>query len=305
MSLSVIAPAALRITLTRTSSCGSLASASHERPDRTLDVGLDDQVELGDLVALGLRHQLLEGRRAASTTISAARTFGLALLRRRGAPRARPRPRGCRRPRRGSPTSRAPGPACWARPASPAARSRRASRGSSPTSARRRPCRRRRACRAGRARSPPGRGPCRGAPRARRRERGRPGRALQLLEIGHQQDRVEQLVEVGARLGARRRRTRPSPPHSVGHEPVLHQLLANAGGVGLRLVDLVDRDDDRHARRLRVVDRLDRLRHHPVVGRDHQDHDVGHLRAAGRIAVNASWPGVSMKVTSRPFVCTW
>jgi hypothetical protein len=30
-----------------------------------------------------------------------------------------------------------------------------------------------------------------------------------------------------------------------------------------------------------VVDRLDRLRHHAVVGRDHQNGDVGRLRATG------------------------
>jgi hypothetical protein len=33
--------------------------------------------------------------------------------------------------------------------------------------------------------------------------------------------------------------------------------------------------------RLRVVERLDRLRHDAVVGRDHQDRDVGGLRTAG------------------------
>ena len=33
--------------------------------------------------------------------------------------------------------------------------------------------------------------------------------------------------------------------------------------------------------RLRVVQRLDRLRHDAVVGRDHEDRDVGHLRTTG------------------------
>ena len=41
------------------------------------------------------------------------------------------------------------------------------------------------------------------------------------------------------------------------------------------------RDDDRHLGRLRVVDRLDGLRHHAVVGGHHQHHHVGHVRAAG------------------------
>ncbi len=43
----------------------------------------------------------------------------------------------------------------------------------------------------------------------------------------------------------------------------------------------VDRDDERHAGRPRVVDRLDRLRHDAVVGRDDQHDDVGGLHAAG------------------------
>jgi hypothetical protein len=45
-------------------------------------------------------------------------------------------------------------------------------------------------------------------------------------------------------------------------------------------VDLVHRDDDRNAGRSRVIDRLDGLRHDPVVGRDDQNRDVGHLGAA-------------------------
>ena len=52
-------------------------------------------------------------------------------------------------------------------------------------------------------------------------------------------------------------------------------------GVGVLAVDLVDRHDDRHLGRLGVVDRLDGLGHDAVVGRDHEDHDVGGLGATG------------------------
>ena len=55
-------------------------------------------------------------------------------------------------------------------------------------------------------------------------------------------------------------------------------MLANLVGVGTLFVDLVDRHDDRHVGRLRVVERLDRLGHDPVVGSDDEDGDVGHLR---------------------------
>ena len=58
------------------------------------------------------------------------------------------------------------------------------------------------------------------------------------------------------------------------------QLLADLLRLGLGLVDLVDRDDHRHARGLGVVDRLDRLRLQAVVGRHHQDDDVGDVGAA-------------------------
>ena len=51
--------------------------------------------------------------------------------------------------------------------------------------------------------------------------------------------------------------------------------------VGVGQVDLVDRDDHRHAGVLGVRDRLDGLRHHRVVGGHDEHDDVGDLRAAG------------------------
>ena len=64
-------------------------------------------------------------------------------------------------------------------------------------------------------------------------------------------------------------------------EALLGELLHHPVGVGLLAVDLVDGDDDRHLGRLGVVERLDRLGHHAVVGRHHQHDDVGGLGAAG------------------------
>ena len=52
-------------------------------------------------------------------------------------------------------------------------------------------------------------------------------------------------------------------------------------GIGVVAVDLVDGDDDRHLGRLGVVDRLDGLGHHAVVGGDDEHDDVGDLGAAG------------------------
>ena len=64
-------------------------------------------------------------------------------------------------------------------------------------------------------------------------------------------------------------------------EPVLGQLLEDPVGVGVGQVDLVDGDDDGHVGRLGVVDGLDGLGHHAVVGGHDEDHDVGDLGASG------------------------
>ena len=51
-------------------------------------------------------------------------------------------------------------------------------------------------------------------------------------------------------------------------------------GLRFGLVDLVDGHDDGHVRGLGVVDGFQRLRHHAVIGGDHQHDDVGDFRAA-------------------------
>ena len=58
------------------------------------------------------------------------------------------------------------------------------------------------------------------------------------------------------------------------------QLGANLLGIGLRLVDLVDRHDDRDAGSLGMADRLDRLRHDAVIGGHDQDRDIRRLGTA-------------------------
>ena len=67
----------------------------------------------------------------------------------------------------------------------------------------------------------------------------------------------------------------------LGHQAVLGQLLPDLLRVRAFLVDLVDRDHDRHVGRLGVVDRFHRLRHDAVVGCDHQDREVGGLGTTG------------------------
>ena len=109
---------------------------------------------------------------------------------------------------------------------------------------------------------------------------GRFGLALEFEHLGLQRDHVEQLVEIGFCFG------RDFDFQSVAAEQLdldfmLQQFGAHALGLGVGFVDLVDGDDDRHLRRLGVLDGFDRLRHDAVVGRNHQHDDIGDLGAAG------------------------
>lgn len=92
--------------------------------------------------------------------------------------------------------------------------------------------------------------------------------------------------------------------HGFDEHLVLEQLLAHFFRVGLMLVDLVDRHDDRHIGRLGVVDRLDRLRHDAVIGGNHQNGNVGRLSATSTHGREGGVAGVSMKVILWPFCST-
>ena len=69
----------------------------------------------------------------------------------------------------------------------------------------------------------------------------------------------------------------------LGHQAELGQFLADPVNVGIRLVDFVDRHQDRHLGRTGVIDCLTSLRHDAVIGGHHQDNDVGDLGATGTL----------------------
>ena len=106
------------------------------------------------------------------------------------------------------------------------------------------------------------------------------GVGLELLELGDDEDRVEQVLEALAGLGRDVDELGVAAPLG-GLQAELRHLGAHARRVGALLVDLVDRDDDRHVGGAGVVDRLVGLRHDAVVGGDHDHGDVGDLGAAG------------------------
>ena len=102
---------------------------------------------------------------------------------------------------------------------------------------------------------------------------------LELADVADEQDHFEQGVEAGLLLRRDGHHDGLAAP-VFRHEIQIGELALDALGIGARLVDLVDRHDDRHVRRLRVIDRLARLRHDAVVGRDDEHDHVGDFRTA-------------------------
>src|SRR3954447_10403837 len=102
----------------------------------------------------------------------------------------------------------------------------------------------------------------------------------ELFHLGHDEDRLEQLVEALVGLGRHVDELGVAAPVD-GLEALAGHLAAHAVRVGALLVDLVHRDEDRDLGGLGVVDRLLGLRLYAVVGGDHHDRDVPDLRAAG------------------------
>ena len=102
---------------------------------------------------------------------------------------------------------------------------------------------------------------------------------FQFLQIGRQADHFHQQIEIRFLLGGNIDEHRLAAP-LFRHQPAIRQLLLDPVGHRAGLIDLVDRDDDRNFRGVRVVDGFNRLRHNAVVGRDDQHHNVGRFRSA-------------------------
>ena len=127
-------------------------------------------------------------------------------------------------------------------------------------------------------------------------EHGR-NRATTLVELGFNRDTARILVRVGAQVetgvsgeqygveqfgDADSVASRDVDEHRVaavllGDQAELGELLAHLVRIGVWLVNLVDRDHNRHAGRLCVVERFNRLRHDAIVCGNHENRDVGDL----------------------------
>ena len=131
------------------------------------------------------------------------------------------------------------------------------------------------------------------------------GIGRELLQVGDQDDHVEQVVEALLGLGGDVDVDGLAAPF-LGVEPVGGELVAHPVGLGALLVDLVDGDQHRHVGGAGVVDRLLGLRHHAVVGGDDDHGDVGDLGAAGpHRRERLRGPGVSRKVIVFSEWWTW
>ena len=102
---------------------------------------------------------------------------------------------------------------------------------------------------------------------------------LLLVGIGDEADHFLECVEVDALLGRDFDELRIATLVGRLHA-ACGELLDNLGCVGLRLVDLVDGDDDRHLGGAGMVDGFDGLGHDAIVGCDDDDDDVGDLGSA-------------------------
>ena len=95
-----------------------------------------------------------------------------------------------------------------------------------------------------------------------------------------QQYLFEQSVDAGA--GARGNTHKGHVAAELfGYHFFSHQLAFDAVHIGIGLVDLVDGHHDGYTGRFCMLDSFAGLRHHAVIGRNHQNHDVGGLRASG------------------------
>src|SRR5690606_14508105 len=103
---------------------------------------------------------------------------------------------------------------------------------------------------------------------------------VELEDLRLEQDAVEELVDALARVRAGRDHHRVPAP-VLGLKPLVRELGHHAVDLDARLVAFIERDDDGHAGVPRVADGLLGLRHHAVVGRADQHHDVRRLGATG------------------------
>mmetsp|Transcript_21953 Transcript_21953/g.54909 ORF Transcript_21953/g.54909 Transcript_21953/m.54909 type:complete len:397 (-) Transcript_21953:387-1577(-) len=103
-------------------------------------------------------------------------------------------------------------------------------------------------------------------------------RGLQVADLRSQGDDLQEVIDVKVLFCAHLDHGYFASPF-LGYEPLLGQFLPCLVCVCAWLVDLVDRHNDRHLRRLCVCNRLPCLRHHTIIGGDNEHGNVCDLCA--------------------------
>ena len=118
---------------------------------------------------------------------------------------------------------------------------------------------------------------------------------LEIHDFGLQQNGIKQFIDAVARMCRDVDELLLAAPF-LRNDFVLRQLILDALRIGIFAIDLVDCHDHRHAGRLRVLNRLDRLWHDAVIGGDDQNDDVRRLCAA---STHGRKGGVSRRIQER------
>ena len=103
---------------------------------------------------------------------------------------------------------------------------------------------------------------------------------LELKHICLEQDHLEQIIDSGA-LDRRDWHGHRFPTPVFGRNVTLLHLRLDLLDVGALHVHLIDGDQERDLGVLRVFQRLVRLRHEAVIGRDHKHGDIGDIGSTG------------------------
>ena len=102
---------------------------------------------------------------------------------------------------------------------------------------------------------------------------------LQLQQVGLQQNHFQQFIHADFRYRRALDENGVAAP-IVRHETFFLQLLADAQGVCVRMINFIYGNQDGNFRRFCVRERLQSLRHHTVVCGDDEDNDVRDIRTA-------------------------
>ena len=106
------------------------------------------------------------------------------------------------------------------------------------------------------------------------------GHGFHFLQVRGQADHFHQQIQIRFLLGRNIHEYGFTAPF-FGQQAAIAELFLDPVGQGLGLINLVDRHDDRHFGGMGVVDGFERLRHHTVIRRDNEHHNIRGFRSAG------------------------